>query len=237
MKRIIRSIFNKVGIDIKKYPTINERRKICLLSKHEINLILDVGANIGQFGSETRKIGYKGKIVSFEPLSEAFEKLRSVSKSDDLWKVENIGLGDINKKLEINISGMSASSSFLEMKNDIISSTYTSANYIGKETIDVYRLDSIFKNYYNPQNSNVFLKIDAQGYEDKILNGAIESLKYIKGIQLEMSLIELYKGEILFLQMLNKIYELGYELCNIEQGFYDPKSTELYQVDAIFYRK
>ena len=69
--------FNKFGLDIKRYPSIDLRRRKLLLDEFQISDIIDVGANFGQYGKELRDIGFKGNIYSFEPLSHAFEKLKT----------------------------------------------------------------------------------------------------------------------------------------------------------------
>ena len=97
-------VLNKFGIDIKRYPSRDLRRRKLLLDEFEITDIIDVGANFGQYGIETRSIGFRGNIYSFEPLSYAYKKLKKTSKNDNKWQVNNFALGNVPEQKSINIS-------------------------------------------------------------------------------------------------------------------------------------
>ncbi|TDB58643.1 FkbM family methyltransferase [Arundinibacter roseus] len=237
MKYIITNIFKKLGVDIKRYPNIHQRRKLKLFKKYNISLVLDVGANVGQYGKEIRDLGYKGKIISFEPLSNEFQILNTLTKKHKEWRAINVALGDIDGELEINVSEMSVTSSILDVSNNYMNEAYSNAHVIGKEIVKTMTLDTFFNKEQSLLNENIFLKLDAQGYEDKIIFGAKKSLANVMGIQIEMSIVELYKGEILFKEMLEKLNNLGFGLIDIKQGFYDPKTLDLYQIDGLFFRK
>ena len=107
------------------------------------------------------------------------------------------------------------------------------SKYIGKEEIVVKRLDSIIHELINP-DEEIYFKIDTQGYEKKILDGAEQTLHNIRVIQLEMSLVELYRRSMLIYDMIPYMESKGFFLSSIERVFYDPKSTRLLQVDGIF---
>ena len=235
-KKTIKQIIHNTGYDIVK-SDMNSiiKRRMKLLTHYKVNLIFDVGANIGQYAKQMRSIGYKNKIVSFEPLTSAYEDLAECAKNDPLWDTVNIALGDEDCNSEINIAGNSYSSSILAMLPTHLKSAPESA-YIGKEEVTVRRIDSIIGKYCN-YSDKLYLKMDAQGYEKNIIIGAEKSLKKIIGIQLEMSLVPLYKGEILFLEMINLLKSKGYTLMSLEPGFSDPSTGQLLQVDGIFFRK
>ncbi|GAB4320114.1 MAG: FkbM family methyltransferase [Bacteroidales bacterium] len=210
------------------------KNRIKLLKTHHITTLLDVGANTGQFAYYTRHAGYRNRIVSFEPLSEAFSILKSFAASDPKWDIVNCAMGNKEEEIEINVSENLQSSSFLDMMPGHVKSAPDSA-YVKKEKVKIYRLDDVIGDYTDDL-SHTFLKIDTQGYEKNVLEGAAVSLKEMRGLQLELSLVELYKGETLFREMLNYILDQGFTLCSLEPGFTDSQSGQLLQVDAIFYR-
>jgi FkbM family methyltransferase len=203
-----------------------------VLNYHSINKVFDVGANTGQFALYLRNSGYKEEIISFEPLSSAYDTLSKKAKKDGYWETYNCALGEKKMNTTINIAGNSTSSSLLEMMNSHIKSKPKSA-FQGKENIEVKTLDDIFPQHYN-KNDNVFLKIDTQGYERKVLEGAKNSLRSISVLQLEISLTPLYKNETLFFQMNKYLENLGFELFSIEPGYYDKTNGRLLQFDAIY---
>lgn len=235
IKKIIKKSFMLTGFQIKSYPDTNQLRRMMLIKHFAINTIFDVGANAGQYAEQVRLLGYKNRIISFEPLSDAFNILSRKAKSDNLWTAYNYALGDKSAKSVINIAGNSGSSSILEMLPAHLNSAPES-QYIGTQEIEIRTFDSIFNEFSNP-NENIMLKIDTQGFEKNVILGAKNNLKNIKIIQLEMSLISLYQNEIVFEEMLAFMDSLGFTLYSLENGFYDHVNGRLLQVDGVFVNK
>ena len=225
-----------MGYDISRYDSLSNRlaRRAKLLSTYEISLVLDVGANEGWYAIELRETGYKGRIFSYEPLSRAYEKLAKHSRRDENWKTFNVALGNEDGTSMINIAGNSESSSFLNMLPTHIEAAPDS-NYVGKEEVAMRRLDSVFGEL-GISNENVYLKIDSQGYEKTILEGAKNSLERIDTIQVELSIVPLYEGQPVFLDMVPFFTESGYKLVCIEPTFPHPVTGELLQADVTFHR-
>lgn len=234
MKDLIQFILQQFNMQIKRYPDTDIKRRSQLIDFYGISCIFDVGANAGQYSLSVRKFGYKGQIISFEPLVSAFEILKKKSSNDTKWTIFNFALGNENSTSTINISQNSYSSS---IKN-ILPSHYNScpeSKYIDSHAIEIKRLDDIYKSI-DFDDQALMLKIDTQGYELEVLKGASEFLKKVKVIQLEMSLIELYENEPLFLEVTNFLSDLGFSLVSLENGFYNEETGQLYQVDGIFAR-
>jgi FkbM family methyltransferase len=236
-KHKFRKFLWRFGYDFYRFTPDNNpiARKKRLFQSSDIDVVLDIGANIGQFSQQLRDdIGYTKRIISFEPLSSAFRILKSNAQYDPSWDVLNYALGDVEEKQEINIAGNSDSSSLLEMLPSHIK-VAPSSEFIGKEMVEVKKLDSII-DVYCKNTDNIYMKIDTQGYEKKVLEGAQESLKKIDIIQMEMSLVPLYKKELLFIQMCTLMSKINYRLISIEPAFVDPISGQILQVDGIFHR-
>lgn len=211
------------------------RRRIKLMSKLNIEIVLDIGANIGNYARNLRRLGYTNRIISFEPLKNVFGKLQRNSKSDNQWSVHNYALGDEEGTNTIHVANNSYSSSILKMLPSHLESAPKS-KYIGKEEIEIKRLDAVF-NSLSIEKEKIMLKIDTQGYEKNVLDGAAEILSKISLIQLEMSLIPLYENEMLFKEMNNYLDERGFQLVSLENGFWDRSTGQLLQVDGIFANK
>jgi FkbM family methyltransferase len=232
MKEHIQKILHKFGYQINKYPDLDVRRRIKIAQHNGIDMLLDVGANQGQYAMQMRKAGYTNEIISFEPIKSVYQKLLENSKEDPLWAAENYALGNEDKSETINISGHSLSSSILGMLPKHVEFAPDSG-YIGTEQITVKKLDSFFDSLFDKGN-NIMLKIDTQGYEKQVLEGAINSLKNIRLLQLEMSLTRLYEDEMLIDEMMLFIKNLGFNLISFENGIYDFETGELLQVDGVF---
>src|SRR5437764_1356130 len=212
LRNLLKVPLRKLGYDIVKLhrttPTALRRQR--LFEAHRIDLVLDVGAHTGQYVVELRRNGYKGRIVSFEPLSLAYRRLTRTASGDVLWKTVKLGLGDQNTTASINISRNEYSSSLLSILPKHLQAEPES-KYIGAEEITVRTLDSILPDYL-ASATNIYLKIDTQGFERRVIEGARNSLNKICGIQMEMSLAPLYENESLFPELLQLMFELGYDL-------------------------
>ncbi|MGA3305039.1 MAG: FkbM family methyltransferase, partial [Stellaceae bacterium] len=176
-------------------PNNHLHRRIVLMATRKINLVLDVGANAGQFGKSLRQAGYQGRIISFEPMKAAFAALRSTASGDSLWTLYNVALGDADGTATINVSANSYSSSLLPINPHSLR-IEPSIGYIGQEEISVRRLDGLFDQFAKPEDV-IYLKIDTQGYELKVMAGVAAIIDRFELIQLEASFIPVYKDEAL----------------------------------------
>ncbi len=234
----LRKLLWRAGFDIVKFDAASSplARRKCLLKHHRIDLVLDVGANVGQYAMQVRQdLGFTGEIISFEPQANAFETLQSNACKDEKWKTLNIALGDSNGQRIISVAQNSLSSSLLEMRQVHVDAAPES-KIVSREPVQVRTLDSIFDEL-DIKGKKPYLKVDTQGFERAVLEGASDCLKYIDIIQLEMSLTPLYEGETLFFEMSKWMVERGYSLIAIENGFTDLTSGQLLQVDGIFQRQ
>ena len=127
-------------------------RRVGLIASRKIDLVLDVGANTGQFGKSLRQIGYRGRIVSFEPMKAPFAALQRSASADPLWACHNIALGDVDETAVINVSANSHSSSLLPV-NPRSLQIEPSIAYVGQEEIGIRRLDGLFGEIVSPNNA------------------------------------------------------------------------------------
>lgn len=228
-------LFRAVGLEVSFADTVatEENTLRTLFRGHEFRFVLDVGANTGQYGQLVRRCGYRGAIVSFEPLTAAYGKLVACAASDPHWTVaDRCALGAERQRTSINIAGNSASSSLLDMSARHSDAAPHSA-IVGIEQIDVVRLDDCIERYVGGAVGGL-LKIDTQGYELEVLRGAQRSLTdRIEVVQVELSLVQLYDGQPLLLDTCNLLKQYGFTLRHIVPGFKDPATGSLLQLDGI----
>ncbi len=237
IKRIISKIAKASGYELHRFGVHSNPAYQLFkgLERFKVDLVLDVGANVGQFASELRSVGYRGNIVSFEPLADAYRKLSTSAGKDSKWLVhDRCAVGDHNGEIQINIAGKSASSSVLPML-DAHTSAAPGAAYIGSEDVPIVMLDSVVPQYLDT-HSQMFIKIDTQGFEWQVLDGARETLKRAQGVQCELSLVPLYEGQYLWMDMIERLNSEGFTLWAIQKGFTDPRDGRTLQVDAVFFR-
>jgi FkbM family methyltransferase len=227
---LILKTVRKAGFDI----ISGTNSEVALLSNYGISIIFDVGANIGQYAMRTRALGYKGKIVSFEPVSSVFSELSKNAKNDPLWTTLNFGCGNYDGEALINISENSQFSSILNQVPSL-NQEYPESAYVGQEKITIHKIDSIFSEYHRP-GEKIFLKIDTQGFEKNVLEGANSSLEHIIGIQLELSFVSLYESEVLMMEMIDLLLKQGFRIVMLEPLSHNLQSGKLSQANGIFFR-
>lgn len=235
MKKLLKTIARRFGYDILHLPTDPIARQwLDLMHANQIDLVFDVGANVGQYAQRIRALGFQGEIVSFEPMADAYAQLKARAATDPHWTVVQTALGDYDKPAVINVSTNSYSSSMLDILPLHIESA-PDAVYVRQEPISVQRLDSLIDQFYRPGN-NLFVKIDTQGFERQVFEGSWRALDKIRGFQLELSLQPLYEGETLMQEMIVLLRRQGFRLRLLEGGYRNDKTGELIQAEGYFFR-
>lgn len=236
--RRARNLLRRNGIEVSRYfPELDwERNFMRQLQAHGVTVVLDVGANLGQYATGLRTAGFTGRIVSFEPLSGPFAVLERSASSDPLWECRRCALGDADGTISINVAGNEgASSSALPMLKRH-QDAFPPANYVGTEEVPIHRLDSVASEVLRP-GEVAFLKIDVQGFEKQVIEGALATIKdRCEGMQLELSFQPLYEGGMLIREALDVVDSLGFTLSGLQPGFTDPRNGRMLQADGIFFR-
>jgi len=239
IKGLIRSLAKGVGLEVHRYvPARSYAAQLqTMLVAHGVDLILDVGANSGQFGSELRKhMGYKGRIVSFEPTLDAHNALISRANGDPNWIVaERCAIGAVEGLIDMNVSANSVSSSALPMLKSHEEAA-PGSEYVSVERVPLHPLDVLAPSWLKDASSS-FLKIDTQGFESEVIKGAAHTISQVNGLQLELSLTPLYAGQKLWLILIEEIVAMGFELWSIYPVFCDERTGQLLQIDATFFRQ
>lgn len=232
LRSLARSLARHSGYEIRQIGSHSYKRPIDFIRSRKIDLVIDVGANIGQYGAHLRKDGYTGRIVSFEPISAAYLELAERAKNDDRWKVINMAIGSEEGTASINISESSVFSSFVPQLPSAVAFD-PNAKVVRIESVRVARLDDILPEL--PPSNATFLKIDTQGFEQKVLSGAKNCLSSFLGVQMELPVMHLYEGAWEFHEAIAYMVGRGFEISNITPVNYDHTDTaSLVEVDCIF---
>ncbi|MGW0161210.1 FkbM family methyltransferase [Mycobacterium sp. NPDC003323] len=238
LKHELRQLIQRFGVDIVRYPLHDPMARIVqLLKHHRIDCVVDVGANDGGFATTIRGLGYTDHIVSFEPLGRPFEALRKKSVGDTNWDVVRTAVGSQKGHVTINVAGNDGLSSSVLPMLDTHAEVAPDSRYIGSETAEQDRLDRLLPPFGITSRSRTYLKIDVQGYEGAVLDGAEELLRSgaIMGLQLELSLVPLYEGAMTYREGLDRAEALGMTLMGLDPVFADAKTGQLLQADAVFF--
>lgn len=228
VKNILKSALSKLGFVVyRKQPWMDNFR---WLQKHKIETVLDIGANEGLFAMEYARILPDATIYSFEPIRSVFERLKHRTNGMNV-KLFNYGLGDVSGKLKINVNQFSPSSSILEL-SAVHKDNYGFAVKSTEEEISIKRLDDEFA--VSDFEKNLLVKIDVQGFEDKVISGAGHILAISKVVYLEMTFKELYSGQKLFHDLYMRLYDLGFDYTGSMSQNYDVHDGSVLYEDAVF---
>lgn len=228
-----RLLVQAAGYDIVRDPF--KHKFLPALAQHGITAALDVGANTGQFGEELRRGKFGGRIVSVEPLRDAFDKLQRVAAGDANWAVERAAVAAVPGTITMNVSENSVSSSVLPMLDRSVQAA-PQTRYVATEEVTATTVDELVERHGLVPESTL-LKVDVQGFESAVLDGAKETLPRFGAVRLEMSLVPLYDGEVLMPEMTSRLADAGFELWLVAPGFTEPGTQRLLQLDGVFFRR
>ncbi|MEN9523284.1 MAG: hypothetical protein RL065_1661 [Bacteroidota bacterium] len=232
--KAINALLKRKGLKISDIDVYAEKIKnvgYSWLQEYDIKTILDIGASNGGFASTARKQFPESNIISFEPLNDSFEKLKSKFINDKKHFAYNLVLSDKIGELEFHENNSSGSSSILSMANNHIEA-YPATAHSKKILVKSETLDNIFSTL--PITPNILLKIDVQGAESMVLKGAVESLSKIKVLFIELSFVELYDNQWLFDDIYQFLRTLNFKLAGIENISQNLNNGQYLQMDAYF---
>jgi FkbM family methyltransferase len=193
-------------ISLAKYMYIKK-----LLDHHRIELILDVGANVGQFAKSMRRIGYKGSIISFEPVSTAFERLTSVARGDSKWRTCKFALGAAPSRQTINVMAASVFSSFNKPSPAQPQAFVDDNRVLGTEVVELRKLSDVAREFgFEATLGRAFLKCDTQGFDMQVLKGAGQLLHAVRMLQVELSATQIYEGPPGMTEVLQFVEQYGF---------------------------
>ncbi len=235
---MLRQLVQMTGYDVRRVHKFDNDMKVLahILAARGIDCVIDIGANEGQFASSLYKAGYAGALWSFEPLVSAREALMHAAAKHAEWKIAPpFALGREHSEAVLHIAGNSISSSLLPMENLHVKAAPKSI-VVGQHSVAVERLDQVLTEHLHLRNGHLFVKLDTQGTELDILEGASGIFSRVVGLKIELSFAPLYTGQPLFDDVYHYIRGLGFELWDLVPGFRYAASGRLLQCDGIFFR-
>ena len=216
-----------------KLFSLNSYKIVKRLSTHGIkpDTVIDVGANIGQFSIASYHEFESAEIISIEPDRILAHRLKKNLSSNRCKKIICVAVGDYDGKIDLHINADPQNNSVLPLDEDRRS--YFPDNIVlRKVTVPISRLDTLLNSKMLPKP--ILLKIDVQGYEEKVIKGAINTLLDIRWVVMEISFAHLYKGEAKFLPMINLMASYGFQFVKPLNFHQSEKSFDIIEMDALF---
>ena len=233
IRTIVKKPLNLVGLDLVRYHPRYSLGEYGYISSLNIRTVIDVGAHTGEFAKMISRILPGVTVLSFEPLGEEFRQLEAGLVSIPNARAFNYAIGDQSETLEMHRSDFSQSSSLRAMAQ-LHKEAFPESAGETLELVEVRRLDDVLKEIsIEPE---ILLKIDVQGYEDKALAGAVNSLARSRAVIVEVSFRELYEGQPLFDATYHTLQRAGFSYMGNLYQLVHPTDRSVLQADALFVR-
>lgn len=233
MKVRLKRLLRRLDIHAGRHRNTLAGARETILARSDVDLVIDVGAHAGEYGGSLREAGYRGPIVSFEPVRSQFERLSAAAAGDAAWECRNYAAGSAAGAATINVSGNDGfSSSLLNMK-EAHEQAVGDSRYERSEQIQVVSLDEELQGFERSRR-HAYLKVDTQGFEHEVIKGGPGVLSGCRAVELELSLTPLYEGQLLAGEMIELMRVHGFKPTHVEPEFVDPASGELLQLNGLF---
>ncbi|MCI3274281.1 FkbM family methyltransferase [Streptomyces cylindrosporus] len=206
-----------------------------MLELYGVNCVFDVGANAGQYAKRLRRLGYTGRIVSFEPTAHAFERLSAAAADDPAWQVHHLGLGREDTVTAIH-TGWNTMNSLLP-PSDYGLGRYRRFNETRTEEIRVRRLDGVLDEALDGiEQPRPFLKMDTQGYDLEVFAGAGERIGDFVGLQSEVAVLRLYEGSPRMSEAVAAYEDGGFEITGMYPVTREAATGRVVEFDCVMMR-
>lgn len=231
--RMLKNVCLVLGLEVRKADPA-ELRKYLWLEYRKISTIVDIGAHTGEFALIIHKVLPNAAIHSFEPLHDCYKQLVGNTKHISQIKAYNVAVGDVDGNTIMYRNEFTPSSSLLPV-GDLLTHAFPYAARTTQENIEVKKLDSIAGSI--DCSGNVLVKIDVQGYEDKVVAGGKQFLSTTKVLIIETSFKKLYEGQMLFGDIYDILTNIGFTYMGCLDRLRNPIDGSILQEDSIFMRE
>jgi FkbM family methyltransferase len=229
-----RLLARRLGYEVRQFTPLRSlvaaRRE--LFERRAIDVVIDVGANAGQYGELLRHEGFAGRLVSLEPVAEAYEALRRVAEADGAWTALRIAASDADGEVTLHVTEDTRSASVLARNQRFAGRPGWGPR--ADERVPARRLDGLLGELIRA-GERPYLKLDVQGYERQVIEGAGDALGRFEGLELELSVLALYDGQTSLAEMLPLLAERGFRPVSLEPILLDDDGL-LVELDGVFAR-
>jgi FkbM family methyltransferase len=203
------------------------------LKSADINTVIDVGANTGQFASAVHTVLPRAKIYSFEPLPDCYSELSTRMAGVPSFRPFNVALGAETGSITFNQNTFSKSSSVLEMA-PLHKQAYPWTAVTAPVTVQMQPLDDFCEEL--ELMPEVLVKIDVQGYEDRVLRGGERVIRTASYVLIEASFQNLYNDQASFSAVYDILRSYGFDYAGGIDHLKSPIDGRVLQEDALFVR-
>jgi FkbM family methyltransferase len=235
LKNTIRGAMNRMGFDVIRINK-SPRRTLLGMAGFDFGTVIDVGANRGQFAREISAFFPNAHIYSFEPLEGPYRELSDwATRQNGRVRCFQTALGESTGEVEMHQHDDHSPSSSLLAATDTCHELYpqTRSKHITK--IQITTMDNALGEKLSEMPRSILLKLDVQGFEDRVLRGGLQILSQCQVVLLEVGVQSLYQAQANFRVITNLLYDAGFEYAgNLDQAY--SQDGRVVFLDAVFAR-
>ncbi len=231
-RRLLKHLARRAGYEIRQYTPLRSFAAARQELLGRIDVVVDVGANAGQYGELLREEGFGGRLISLEPVQAAYEALKARAAPDPAWTTHRLAASDAEGDIVLNVTADTRSTSALARNDRFAGAAGWSPN--GTETAPARRLETLVPELLR-NGERAYLKVDVQGFEDRVLDGAGAALARFDALELELSVMPLYDGQARLVDLLPFLAERGFHPVSMEPILLDDRGR-LMELDGLFVR-
>jgi FkbM family methyltransferase len=234
MRTLIKKPLNVLGVDVVRYRPQYALGPYAYLKTFNLRTVIDAGAHTGEFARMIKELLPDAAVLSFEPLPSSFRQLESSMRDVPGFRAFNCALGAANAILEMHHNDYSQSSSLLPMA-DLHKEAFPETAHETIEAVEVRALDEALDGI--SLEPELLVKIDVQGYEDKVIAGGARTISQARAIIIEVSFQKLYEGQPLFDDIYRLLTPTGFTFMGHLYQLLNPANGSVLQADALFIKK
>jgi FkbM family methyltransferase len=234
---IARRLARALGYDLVPRRKLKDldAQLVATLERQGVDAVVDIGANLGQYATRLRAAGWRGPVLSIEPIPEVHAALVRRAATDPAWEIAPpMAIGAEGGETLLEVSAESDMSSSLR-QSPLLQAISPSSAVVRRIAVPQRRLDELDALRLRPWR-RLFVKIDVQGAEPAVLAGMDGLWQRVQGLQLEMALVPLYEGERPWLDTIAGLAARGFAPHLLFPGYFARALGRQVQLDAVFYR-
>lgn len=231
---MLRRLITRLGYDLHRADPDRSPDLLlaALLRRFDVDSVLDVGAHHGEFAMRLRRrVKWTGPIHSFEPVAASYHRLAATARHDATWQVHHVALGRTFDTMEIHVPAAGNLASFRRLADAPSTLTRGSLAMV-TETV---RVETLARIGASMPGARSFLKLDTQGFDLEVIEGAGSFLERVALLQTEVSVLPMYEGAPTLCDVLPRLHELGFTPTAFVPVFRD-EQARMREVDCILVR-
>jgi FkbM family methyltransferase len=236
LKRLVKSALNGLGFDLVQLSN-SPSRTLLGLCNIQFDSIIDIGANTGQFARTMRRFFPRATIYCFEPLPQPYISLSKwAATQDGRVKPIQVALGDYESSVEMNFHFHHSPSSSLLPTTALAEKMYPAIKEQKSVMVRQTTLDHAIAEFNVVLGGKSLVKLDVQGFEDRVLQGGHETFTRASACILEVSIDQLYASQPQFKDLLLRLDGFQYRYVgNLDQTYANDGHCVFF--DALFIKE